>query len=76
MSSSDRPKAKPASKRVTNDARKNGKAFKKGKRRGAKSNPQTELSNALMGKGAMVRIMRPIPGSEPDKRRFTEAAGV
>lgn len=73
----DRQKPKSARDRQTNDGRKNGKAFKKGFRRSSKPVPQTELQKALMGKGAMVRIMKPLPGTiDPRTGKVTEASGV
>lgn len=68
----DQPKKKPASAKTRNDSRKNGKAFKTAPdayRRPGKSyrgshtkgNRLTELDKALLGGGAMRRIMRRIP---------------
>lgn len=72
----DQPKKKPASQIVRNSDRRNGKASKqdrnnpkfriaKNEYRGSHTTGTslTELQKALMGGGAMKRIMKRIPGS-------------
>lgn len=52
---------KPKTNRTVNDARKNGKKWKSGDGGRSSGTPQNELQKALMGGGALVRVMRPIP---------------
>jgi hypothetical protein len=69
----DQPKKKNPNLRKNNDDRPNKKAFKApGGSRNRKS-PQTELQKALMGGGALRRIMRPHAGASPGRWSLPKA---